>query len=73
MSQKRILVVDDEPDLREILQCNLENAGYLVDTAASAEEALATLRPDHALIHREEHDASQSYARPGQDCGDKHP
>lgn len=50
MSQKRILVVDDEPDLREILQCNLENAGYLVDTAASAEEALATLRPDHALI-----------------------
>ena len=50
MSQKRILVVDDEPDLREILQCNLENAGYLVDTAASAEEALSTLRPDHALI-----------------------
>ena len=50
MSQKRILVVDDEPDLREILQCNLESAGYLVDTAASAEEAFAMLRPDHALI-----------------------
>ena len=39
MSQK-ILVVDDEPDLREILQCNLESAGYEVDTAESAEEAL---------------------------------
>ena len=34
---KHILVVDDEIDLREILQCNLENAGYIVDTAASAE------------------------------------
>ncbi len=36
----KILVVDDEPDLREILQCNLEAAGYDVDTASSAEEAL---------------------------------
>ncbi len=46
----KILVVDDEPDLREILQCNLENAGYEVDTAASAEEALHILSPDHSLI-----------------------
>lgn len=50
MKQQRILVVDDEPDLREILQCNLENAGYSVDTAASAEEALELLSPDHSLI-----------------------
>ncbi len=50
MSDYRILVVDDEPDLREILQCNLENAGYAVDTAASAEEALSLLTPDHSLI-----------------------
>ena len=34
----KILVVDDESDLREILQCNLENAGYQVETAESAEE-----------------------------------
>lgn len=47
---QKILVVDDEPDLREILQCNLESAGYAVDTAASAEEALSLLAPDHALI-----------------------
>lgn len=46
----RILVVDDESDLREILQCNLESAGYLVDTAESAEEALHLLSPEHHLI-----------------------
>lgn len=46
----KILVVDDEPDLREILQCNLENAGYEVDTAESAEEALHILSPAHNLI-----------------------
>lgn len=50
MSEYRILVVDDEPDLREILQCNLENAGYDVDTASSAEEALEILSPQHSLI-----------------------
>ena len=49
-TQPHILVVDDEPDLREILQCNLEAAGYAVDTAASAEEALALLAPHHSLI-----------------------
>lgn len=37
---KKILVVDDEKDLREILQFNLQTEGYVVDTAASAEEAL---------------------------------
>ena len=46
----KILVVDDEPDLREILQCNLENAGYEVDTAESAEEALHILSSEHNLI-----------------------
>lgn len=36
----RILVVDDEQDLLEILKFNLETEGYTVDTATSAEEAL---------------------------------
>lgn len=36
----RILVVDDEQDLCEILKFNLETEGYEVDTANSAEEAL---------------------------------
>ena len=38
---QRILVVDDEEDLREILRFNLEAEGFEVETAASAEEALA--------------------------------
>ena len=38
----RILVVDDEQDLCEILKFNLETEGYQVETANSAEEALTT-------------------------------
>ena len=48
--EKKLLVVDDEAGIREILQFNLENAGYAVDTAASAEEALEKLSNQHALI-----------------------
>ena len=40
MNDYRILVVDDEEDLCEILKFNLENEGYEVDTDNSAEEAL---------------------------------
>jgi two-component system alkaline phosphatase synthesis response regulator PhoP len=36
----RILVVEDEEDINEILQYNLESEGYSVDTSFSAEEAL---------------------------------
>ena len=41
MNEYRILVVDDEEDLCEILKFNLENENYIVDVAYSAEEALA--------------------------------
>ncbi|MBR8534665.1 response regulator transcription factor [Carboxylicivirga sediminis] len=37
---KRILIVDDEEDLCEILQFNLESEGYETEVAYSAEEAL---------------------------------
>jgi DNA-binding response OmpR family regulator len=47
---RKILVVDDEEDIREILQFNLENAGFTVDSAASAEEALKILSPDYGLV-----------------------
>ena len=50
MEKERILIVDDEADIREILLFNLENAGFEVDTAASAEEALEVLTPSHSLI-----------------------
>ncbi len=48
--EKRILVVDDEQDICEILSFNLKNEGYDVDVAYSAEEALERLSPEHALI-----------------------
>lgn len=43
MSKKRILIVDDEPDLCDILRFNLEAAGYEVLTARSADEAISSL------------------------------
>lgn len=46
----KILIVDDEADLREILSFNLEAAGYETYAAASAEEALGLLTPDTSLI-----------------------
>ncbi len=49
---RRVLVVDDEPDARELVQVLLEQAGAQVETAASAEEALSVLkrfRP-HVLV-----------------------
>ncbi len=46
----KILIVDDEAGIREILQFNLENAGFAVDCAASAEEALEMLGEEHRLI-----------------------
>lgn len=46
----RILVVDDEQDICEILQYNLEMEGYEVDTANSAEEALALPMGNYSLL-----------------------
>lgn len=46
----KILVVDDELDLCEILQYNLETEGYEVMTANSAEEALELPLHDFSLI-----------------------
>ncbi len=40
MEQKRLLIIDDEPDLCEILSFNLSTAGYTVDTALSGQEAM---------------------------------
>lgn len=45
-----LLVVEDEADIREILSFNLENAGYRVLAASSAEEGLELLSFDTSLI-----------------------
>jgi DNA-binding response OmpR family regulator len=46
----KILIVDDEKDLCEILQFNLESEGYLVDVAHSGEEALKKPLDEFSLI-----------------------
>ena len=49
-SNQRILVVDDEQDLCEILKFNLETEGYEVETANSAEEAIVLDIPSYDLL-----------------------
>ena len=48
----RVLVVDDEPQFARALSTNLRGAGYEVETAATAEAALAAagLNPPDAVI-----------------------
>jgi len=49
----RILVVDDEPQIRQSLQVNLQNRNYDVATTASGEEALdamARRSPDVVIV-----------------------
>lgn len=50
MATDRILIVDDEETLCEVLQLNLENEGYDVDIAFSAEQALSYRLTDYSLI-----------------------
>lgn len=50
---KRILIVDDDPDLREATEIVLTSAGYEVSCAASAAEgmkAIAARKPDLILL-----------------------
>lgn len=50
MEAKRILIVDDEETLCEVLKINLENEGYDVDIAFSAEQALTLYLQSYSLI-----------------------
>lgn len=52
MSQKRILIIDDEESFRHMLSIILSKEGYEVDTASNGEEALqkvSSLSYDHVL------------------------
>ena len=44
MSAGRILVVDDDPQIRRVMRVTLIAQGYEVDDARSGEEALEKLR-----------------------------
>jgi two-component system phosphate regulon response regulator PhoB len=49
----RILVVDDEPDILDLVRLSLAEAGFAVETAATGQEALERLRratPDLAVL-----------------------
>jgi two-component system, OmpR family, alkaline phosphatase synthesis response regulator PhoP len=50
LKDKRILIVDDEEDLCEILQYNLNNEGFKTDVAHSAEEALQKQLSNYDLL-----------------------
>ena len=50
MATERILIVDDEETLCEVLKLNLENEGYDVDIAFSAEQALTYDLKQYSLI-----------------------
>ena len=53
MSAGRILVIDDEPQIRRIMRTTLITAGYQVDDAKTAEEGLLKVRefrPDLVLL-----------------------
>ena len=50
MATERILIVDDEETLCEVLKLNLENEGYDVDIAFSAEQALTYELKSYSLI-----------------------
>ena len=47
MATGRVLVVDDEDDIRELCRVNLEFEGYEVIDAADGEAALQLVRSDH--------------------------
>ena len=42
--QARVLIVDDERSIRELLEIFLKKEGFVMSTAASAEEGLAQVR-----------------------------
>ena len=44
MTSARILVVDDEPQIRRVMRTTLVARGYMVSTARNGEEALEKVR-----------------------------
>lgn len=53
MARERILVVDDEEDVLELVRFNLDKNGYKIDTATTGEEVLAKARaklPDLIIL-----------------------
>ena len=45
--KKQILIIEDEPDIQELLSFNLDNNGYKVYTASNGEKGLEVARKEH--------------------------
>jgi len=53
ISKNNILVVDDEPDIRELIEYNLKKEGYQVATAVNGKDAIAAAKksiPDLIIL-----------------------
>jgi two-component system alkaline phosphatase synthesis response regulator PhoP len=53
MNKKKILVVDDEPDMLKLISFQFEKSGYIVIKAVNGEEALRLMRnekPDLVIL-----------------------
>ncbi len=50
MKEKKILIVDDEVDIRKVFEKAFHRAGYTVRTAASGKEALEILKEDKIQV-----------------------
>jgi two-component system alkaline phosphatase synthesis response regulator PhoP len=46
-SRQKILIVDDEPDIRELIEYNLKKEGYQVFTASNGQEGVAEAKRSH--------------------------
>ena len=64
MKPKRILVVDDEPDLVRALGLRLSSRGYEVLTAFDGVQAMSRIQKEHPIWCY-----STSTCRPGMDTG----
>jgi len=47
---KKILVIDDDPDVRSVMNHLMKKQGYEVSTASSRDEALSALRQFHPSV-----------------------
>jgi CheY-like chemotaxis protein len=68
VAKTKILLVDDDPDFLEMHKAVLENHGYEVSTASSAQEGLGRVRaemPDLVVLDlmMEKHDAGFSFSK----------
>lgn len=51
MAKGKILVIDDEEDVRDVIRLHLEGAGYNILEAVNGEDAIKTLRAEDNMVN----------------------